>query len=76
MAESVDAAAQSFVLRPDAGTPLNVRWASSTYFKNVTVATLAGQRVEVDGKLIDGVLVAQKVSVKSEDEDEDDEDDD
>lgn len=76
VAESVDAAAQSFVLRPDAGTPLNVRWASSTYFKNVTVATLAGQRVEVDGKLIDGVLVAQKVSVKSEDEDEDDEDDD
>lgn len=64
VAESVDAAALAFVLRPSSGTPLNVRWTSSTYFKNVTVATLAGQRVEVEGKLVDGVLVAQKVSVE------------
>ena len=55
------------MLRPSNGSPLNVRWTSSTYFKHVTVATLAGQRVEVQGMLVEGVLVAQKVSVETED---------
>lgn len=64
VAESVDAAGQVFVLRLASGTPLNVRWTSSTYFSNVTVATLAGQSVEVEGRLVEGVLVAQKVSVE------------
>lgn len=67
VAESVDPVAQVFVLRPSNGSPLNVRWTSSTYFKHVTVATLAGQRVEVQGMLVEGVLVAQKVSVETED---------
>ena len=67
VAESVDTVAQVFVLRPTNGTPLNVRWTSNTYFKNVTPATLAGQRVEVQGMLVEGVLVAQKVSVETED---------
>jgi len=67
VAESVDSAAQVFVLRPTSGTPLNVRWTSTTYFKNVTAATLAGQRVEVQGMLVEGVLQAQKISVEIED---------
>lgn len=67
VAESVDTVAQVFVLRPSSGTPVNVRWTSNTYFKNVTTATLAGQRVEVQGMLVDGVLQAQKVSVESDD---------
>jgi hypothetical protein len=77
VAGSVDSVAQRFVLQPGSGSPLNVSWTSSTYFKNVTVATLAGQSVEVEGKVIDGVLVAQKVSVKSasDSEDEDEKDD-
>lgn len=64
VAGSVDTVGLVFVLQPATGTPLNVRWTSNTYFKNVTVATLDGQRVEVEGKLVDGVLVAQKVSVE------------
>lgn len=67
---SVDPAAQTFVLQPGTGTPLNVRWTASTYFKNLSVATLAGQNVQVDGKFVDGVLVAQKVSVPGIGEDE------
>lgn len=67
VAESVDSAGQLFVLRPSSGDPLNVRWTSTTYFKNVTAATLAGQRVEVEGKLVNGVLVAQKVGVEGDD---------
>lgn len=67
VAEAVDTVAQVFVLRPSSGTPLNVRWTSNTYFKKVTTATLAGQRVEVEGMLVDGVLQAQKVSVELDD---------
>jgi hypothetical protein len=62
VAGSVDVAGQVFVLQPGTGSPLNVRWTSSTYFSSVAPATLAGQLVEVEGKLVDGVLVAQKVS--------------
>ncbi len=74
VAESVDSTAQVFVLRTGTGTPLNVRWTATTYFKNVSVATLAGQSVEVQGKLVDGVLVAQKVGVDGEEEDDEEDD--
>lgn len=67
-AGSVDAAASRFTLDSGAGTVLTVRWTELTYFKNVTPATLAGQRVEVEGRLVDGVLVAQKVAVETEDD--------
>jgi hypothetical protein len=65
-AGSVDAAASRFTLSSGTDAVLTVRWTELTYFKNVTPATLAGQRVEVEGKLIDGVLVAQKVQVEVE----------
>lgn len=65
-AGSVDAAASRFTLSTGTGAVLTVRWTELTYFKNVTPATLSGQRVEVEGKLVDGVLVAQKVQVETE----------
>ncbi|MFT3954413.1 MAG: DUF5666 domain-containing protein [Piscinibacter sp.] len=65
-AGSVDAAASRFTLSTGSGEVLAVRWTELTYFKNVTPATLAGQRVEVEGRLVDGVLVAQKVKVEIE----------
>ena len=74
VAESVDAAASVFMLRPDTGTPLTVRWTPAPISRTSRAATLAGQRVEVEGKLVDGVLVAQKVSVEGEDEDEEGDD--
>lgn len=68
VAESVDTGASLFVLRPTSGAALTVRWTAATYFKNVGVATLAGQRVEVEGRLVDGVLVAQKISAEAGDD--------
>lgn len=67
VAGTVDAAAGSFVLTPLSGTPIPVRWSDVTYFENITVATLDGQRVEVEGRWVDGVLVAKKVGVESDD---------
>lgn len=67
-AGSVDAAASRFTLVPASGAPVVVRWTETTYFKNVTPATLSGQRVEVEGKLVDGELVAQKVEFESNDD--------
>lgn len=67
-AGSVDAAASRFTLTPRSGAPIVVRWTETTYFKRVTPATLAGQPVEVEGKLVDGVLVAQQVEVETDDD--------
>ncbi len=65
-ASSVDAAASRFTLTTETGAVLTVSWTELTYFKNVTPAALAGQRVEVEGKLVDGVLVAKKVTAEVE----------
>ena len=65
-AGGVDLAAQRFVLTLSGGATLNVRWSDLTFFEDVTPATLAGQQVEVEGKLVDGVLVAKKIQVESE----------
>lgn len=67
-AGSVDAAASRFSLDSGAGAVLTVRWSELTYFKNVTPATLAGRQVEVEGRLVDGALVAQKIQVETEDD--------
>ena len=60
-AGAADLAASSFVLTPGSGEPVTVRWSDITYFEKVDLATLAGQRVKVEGRLVDGVLVAKKV---------------
>ena len=67
-AGSVDLAAQRFVLTLSGGATLNVSWSGVTFFEDVTPATLAGQRLEVEGKLVDGVLVAKKIQAESEDD--------
>jgi hypothetical protein len=67
-AGGVDAAASRFTLTPASGAPIVVRWTETTYFKNVTPATLSGLRVEVQGKLVDGELLAQKVEFESDDD--------
>ena len=59
---AVDVAASRFVLTPSTGAALTVVWTASTYFPDGTPQALSGQRVEVDGRLADGVLTAQKVS--------------
>lgn len=61
VAGSVDVAASRFVLTPDTGTPLTVRWTAATYFEHVTPQTLGGARVQVEGVLENGVLTAKKV---------------
>ncbi len=65
-AGGVDLAAQRFVLTLSGGATLNVSWSDLTFFEDVTPATLAGQQIEVEGKLVDGVLVAKKIQVESE----------
>ncbi len=64
-AGSVDAAARRFVLTLSAGGTLPVVWSDITYFEDVSAATLAGQRVEVEGKLVDGVMQARKIKVET-----------
>jgi len=43
-----------------------VSWSDVTYFENVTPVTLSGRQVEVEGQIVDGVLVAKKIQVESE----------
>lgn len=62
-AGSVDGTASTFVLSGSTST-LTVRWSALTIFKGVTAATLSGQRVEVEGTLVNGVLQASKVAVE------------
>ncbi len=68
VAGSVDGANRRFVLTRSDGSTLAVSWTELTYFKNVTAVTLSGQQVEVTGQLVDGVLVAKKIQVESEDD--------
>lgn len=67
-AGSVDAAASRFTLTSGSGAVLVVRWTELTYFKSLTPGTLAGQQVKVEGRLVDGELVAQKVEAETEDD--------
>lgn len=67
-AGSVDATARRFVLTPSSGGTITVSWTDVTYFEAVTPATLADQLVEVEGRLVDGVLVATKVQLEAGDD--------
>lgn len=66
-AGSVDPAARRFTLTLSGGATLPVSWSDITYFENVDAATLAGQRVEVEGKLVDGVMQARKIELETDD---------
>lgn len=64
-AGSVDAATRRFVLTLSGGGTLPVSWDDVTYFENVTPVTLSGRLVEVEGQLLNGVLVAKKIHAES-----------
>lgn len=60
-AGSVSTSARSFALTTEHGDIVAVRWTDTTYFGGVSPATLAGQKVQVEGSFVDGVLEARKV---------------
>jgi hypothetical protein len=62
MANSVDPSAMTFVLT-DKGKTQVVSWNAQTFFRNLTPATLNGQKVNVEGVLVNGVLNASKVKL-------------
>jgi hypothetical protein len=62
-AGSVESAASTFTLTSSGRAPIGVHWTALTFFSGGTPATLDGRRVEVQGSIIDGTLVAQKVSI-------------
>lgn len=63
-ASAVDPATASFVLIPSSGAPVTVRWTATTLFSHTTPQTLAGRRVEVEGMLDAGTLVARKIEAE------------
>jgi hypothetical protein len=64
IAGSVDATARRFVLALAEGGSVSVSWSDITYFEGVSAAALAGQRLEVEGRLVDGVLQARKIELE------------
>lgn len=63
IAGTVDAAAKTFQISPEMGAPINVKWTDATYFGGLTVATLSGKKVQAEGALVGGVLMATKVTL-------------
>jgi hypothetical protein len=63
VAGSVDTAARTFVLVPSSGAPIAVAWTPSTLFEGATPATLAGNRLQVQGRFNGPVLTAQQIEV-------------
>jgi len=61
VAGSVDPAARRFVLTLEGGGTLAVQWSELTYFEGMSAAELDGRRVEVEGRLADGVMQARKI---------------
>jgi hypothetical protein len=61
IASDVDAAAGTFLLTPSLAAPIQVRWTANTLFEDVSAATLAGKRVQVQGQFNGSVLTAQKI---------------
>ena len=62
IAGAVDVVARTFSLTPESGPAVAVSWSDGTYFEQVTPATLAGTKVQAQGSLVGGVLVARKIS--------------
>jgi len=63
IAAAVDTAGSSFNLVPEKGAAIAVKWTSATYFGGLTATTLSGQKVQVEGSFVDGVLMARKIKV-------------
>lgn len=60
-AGGVDTATRRFVLTTSGGSSVTVAWTDDTLFENVTVQTLDGRRVEIEGVFDGAVLSARKV---------------
>jgi hypothetical protein len=60
VAGSVDGTAKTFSLVTSKES-LSVKWSADTLFRNVDAASLSGKRVEVEGTVTGGVLLATKV---------------
>jgi hypothetical protein len=58
---AVDTAAKTFTLLTKAGLTFSVKWTDTTFFDNLSPATLAGKLVQVEGQLSGSVLTAAKV---------------
>jgi hypothetical protein len=63
LASAVDSAARRFTLSPEDRGSISVVWTDSTYFGDVTPASLAGKKVHVEGSIVNDVLVATQVKL-------------
>lgn len=62
VASAVDVGARAFTLTPDGRPAIRVSWSDSTFFGDgLTPATLAGTKVQVEGSIVSGDLVAAKI---------------
>jgi hypothetical protein len=63
IAGTVDLPAKTFQITPEKGAAINVKWTDATYFGSLTPATLSGKKVQAEGALVGGVLMATKVKL-------------
>jgi hypothetical protein len=63
IAGTVDVTVKIFQITPEKGPAINVKWTDATYFGGLTPATLSGKKVQAEGALVGGVLMATKVKL-------------
>lgn len=63
IAGTVDVTAKIYQITPEKGPAINVKWTDATYFGGLTTATLSGKKVQAEGALVGGVLMATKVKL-------------
>jgi hypothetical protein len=61
VATAVDVTTTSFTLLPEHGSGIAVQWSASTFFGGLTPQTLSGKSVEIEGALVNGVLIASTI---------------
>jgi hypothetical protein len=65
IASAVNTTARTFLVTPLVGAPVAVEWTALTFFRDVTPATLEGASVGVDGVLVNGRLIAQRIRLRN-----------
>jgi hypothetical protein len=60
-ASAVDLAGKTFLLAPEHGDSISVKWTATTYFGGLTPQTLNGAKVQVEGVLSGATLTASKI---------------
>jgi len=62
LASAIDLNAKTLKITPRQGPAINVAWTDTTYFRDITAATLSGATVDVEGTLrSDGSILAKKI---------------